>query len=185
MPLAADFHRGLPPRQDPELEAREHRNRFTGGTSGGEVSPNISKVSSAHLHCATTSLRNVPMAKAAFIAKSATQDEQPTRYSIRASSTKLDAGCQPSLSQARLRSPTPLIITLAPSKREGDGKTNAAGRAVTMALRVLRGHVSSKGTAKKAAGANCCIAMPQRRGGKMNPNRSMLLKDRFNRPIGI
>ena len=33
--------------------------------------------------------------------------------------------------------------------------------------------------------ANCCIAMLQRRGGKMNPNRSMLLKDRFNRPIGI
>jgi hypothetical protein len=54
MPLATDFHRGLPPRQDPELEAREHRNRFNGGTSGGEVSPNISKVSSAHFHCATT-----------------------------------------------------------------------------------------------------------------------------------
>jgi hypothetical protein len=31
----------LPPSQDPELEAREHPNRFTDGTSGGEVSPNI------------------------------------------------------------------------------------------------------------------------------------------------
>jgi hypothetical protein len=58
MPLAADFHRGLPPHQDRELEAREHPNRFDGGTSGGEVSPNISKVSSVHLHCATTSLLN-------------------------------------------------------------------------------------------------------------------------------
>jgi hypothetical protein len=59
MPLATDFHRGLPPRQDPELEAREYRNRFNGGTSGGEVSPNISKVSSPifiaqQLDCATT-----------------------------------------------------------------------------------------------------------------------------------
>lgn len=52
MPLAPDFHRGLPPRQDPELEAREHRNRFNGGTSGGEVSsvhPYCAKI-----HCATT-----------------------------------------------------------------------------------------------------------------------------------
>jgi hypothetical protein len=48
---------GFPPRQDPELEAREHRNRFNGGTSGGEVSPKISKVSSVHLHCATTRRR--------------------------------------------------------------------------------------------------------------------------------
>src|ERR1700730_1132746 len=58
MPLATDFHRGLPPRQDPELKAREHRNRLNGGTSGGEVSPNISKVSSVQLQCATTTLRN-------------------------------------------------------------------------------------------------------------------------------
>src|ERR1700738_1484314 len=43
MPLATDFCRGLPSRQDLELEAREHRNRFYGGTFGVEVSPNISK----------------------------------------------------------------------------------------------------------------------------------------------
>jgi hypothetical protein len=58
MPLATDFCRGLPSRQDLELEAREHRNRFYGGTFGVEVSPNISKGSSVDLHCATTSLRN-------------------------------------------------------------------------------------------------------------------------------
>jgi len=75
MPLTAD----LPPCQDPELEAREHRNRFNGGTSGGEVSPNKSKVLSVHLHCATTRLHG----KAAFIAKlrTAAQDERPARYS--------------------------------------------------------------------------------------------------------
>jgi hypothetical protein len=45
--------------------------------------------------------RRVPMAKAAFIATltTAIKDDRPARYSIWASSTKLDAGCQPSLSQ--------------------------------------------------------------------------------------
>jgi hypothetical protein len=33
--------------------------------------------------------------------------------------------------------------------------------------------------------ANCCIAMLLWRGGKMKPNRSLVLKDRFNRPIGL
>ena len=93
MPLATDFHRGLPP-QDPELDACEPRNCFNSGTSGGEVSPNISKVWSVHLHCATTRLQG----KAVFIAKlkTAAQYEWPARYSNRASSTKLGASCQPS-----------------------------------------------------------------------------------------
>jgi hypothetical protein len=56
---------------------------------------------------------------------------------------------------------------------------------VTMALRVLRWSCVLQGDCNKGGRANCCIAMLQRRGGKMNPNRSMLLKDRFNRPIGI
>jgi hypothetical protein len=86
MPLATDFRRGFPPRQDPELKAREHRNRSSGGTFGGEAQ---------QLHCPTTRLQG----KAAFIAKltTAAQDEWPARG---ASSTKLGAGCQPTLGNA-------------------------------------------------------------------------------------
>jgi hypothetical protein len=56
---------------------------------------------------------------------------------------------------------------------------------VTMALRVFKGPFVLQGDCKKGGRTNCCTAMLQARGGKMNPNRSMLLKDRFNRPIGI
>jgi hypothetical protein len=78
------FHRRLPPRQYPELEARENRNRFNGGTSGGEVSPNTSKVSFVHIHCATSFIaqQRVPMAKAAFIAKLRMQPKTSGRLAI-------------------------------------------------------------------------------------------------------
>jgi hypothetical protein len=79
----------------------------------------------------------------------------------------------------------PLIFMLAPSERAGDGKTNAAGRAGHDGIARFKGSCVLQGDCNKGGRANCCIAMLQRRGGKMNPNRSMLLKDRFNRPIGI
>jgi hypothetical protein len=98
MPLAPDFHRGLPPRQDPELEAREHRNRFNGGTSGVKYRPSI-PIAQKFI-----AQRRVPMAKAAFIAK--LNDRNPRRPAgplfYPGVTTKLGAGCQPSLTQARV-----------------------------------------------------------------------------------
>jgi len=92
--------------------------------------------------------RRGPMAKAAFIAKlwTATQDDRPARYSIRASSTKLDAGCQP----------LPKRVAHAVDWRRPSARAMARPlplvEPVTMALRVLRGHVSARGLQERRPG---------------------------------
>jgi hypothetical protein len=53
MPLAPDFHRGLPPRQDPELEAREIETALMAAHPAVKYRPSIFIIAQK-LHRATT-----------------------------------------------------------------------------------------------------------------------------------